>query len=77
MPVECRLSLAASIPKLIAGFVTSALDTCRVLVGGRAGMRSFYIDPRDCAAAARAELEEFYGHYDSYTKGDFELVRAF
>ena len=77
MPVECRLCLAASVPKLIAGFVTSALDTCRVLVGDRIGMRSFYIDPSDCVTFIRAEIEEYYRHYDSYAAGNFEIVRAY
>ena len=77
MPVECRLCSAPSVPKLIAGFFTSAFDTCRALVGDRIGMRSFYIDPSDCAPSVRADVEEFYRHYDSYTPGNFELVRAF
>ena len=77
MPVECRLCLAAGVPRLIAGFVTSAFDTCRVLVGDRIGMRSFYIDPSDCVASISAEIEEFYRHYDSYTAGNFEIVRAY
>ena len=77
MPVECRLCQATSVPKLIAGFITSAFDTCRVLVGDRIGMRSFYLDPNDCARSIHSEIEEFYRHYDSYTTGNFELVRAF
>ena len=77
MPVECRLCSAPSIPKLIAGFFTSAFDTCRTLLGDRIGMRSFYIDPSDCAPSVRADVGEFYRHYDSYTAGNFELVRAF
>jgi len=77
MPIECRLSLAPSIPKLIAGFVTSALDSCRILCGDQTGIKSFYIDPADCATTVRDSVEELYGHYESYTSGNFELIRVF
>ena len=77
MPIECRLCLAASVPKLIAGFVTSALDTCRILCGDQIGIKSFYIDPADCVPAIRGAVEEFYGHYESYTSENFELIRVY
>ena len=77
MPIECRLCLAASVPKLIAGFVTSALDNCRILCGDQIGIKSFYIDPADCVPVIRGTVEEFYGHYESYTSGNFELIRVF
>ncbi len=77
MPIECRICLAASVPKLIAGFVTSALDSCRILCGDQIGVKSFYIDPADCATTVRGAVEELYGHYESYTSGNFELIRVF
>ena len=75
MPIECRLCLAASLPKLIAGFLTSAFDTCRIFCGDRIGIKSFYIDPAD--TTIRGQIEENYGHYESYTSGNFEIIRVF
>lgn len=77
MPFECRLCLSASIPKLLAGFVTSAFDSCRLLCGDRVGIKSFYINPIDCVAKIRSEIEECYAQYERYRSGKFELVRSY
>ena len=77
MPIECRLSLSASVPWVIAGFFSSALDSCRVLCGERTRIKSFYIDPVGCAPLIRAEIEGLYRHYESCATGNFEIVRVF
>ena len=77
MPIECRLFLSASVPRVIAGFFSSALDSCRVLCGERTRIKSFYIDPAYCSPAIRGEIEGLHRHYESCRSGNFELVRAY
>ena len=77
MPFEYRLCCSDTLPKLIAGFLTSAFDTSRVLVGDRVPIRAFWIDPSDCAPSIRAEVAEIYRYYESYAEGDFELVKQY
>ena len=77
MPIECRLCLSESVPKVIAGFFSSALDSCRVLCGERTRIKSFYIDPAYCSPAIRGEIEGLHRHYESCRSGNFELVRAY
>ena len=77
MPIECRLSLSASVPRVIAGFFSSALDSCRVLCGERTRIKSFYIDPAGCSPAIRGEIEGLHRHYESCRSGNFEFVRAY
>ena len=77
MPIECRLSLSPSVPRVIAGFFSSALDSCRVLCGERTRIKSFYIDPAGCSPAIRGEIEGLHRHYESCRSGNFELVRAY
>ena len=77
MPFEYRLCYSGTLPKRIAGFLTSAFDTSRVLVGDRVPIRAFWIDPADCAPSIRAEIAEIYRYYESYADGDFELVKEY
>ena len=77
MPFEYRLCYSGAVPKCIAGFVTSAFDTSRVLVGDRVPIRAFWIDPHDCAPSIREEIAEIYRYYESYAEGDFELVKQY
>ena len=77
MPFEYRLCYSGTLPKRIAGFLTSAFDTSRVLVGDRVPIRAFWIDPLDCVPSIRAEIAEIYRYYDSYAEGDFELVKQY
>ncbi len=77
MPIECRLSLSVSVPRVIAGFFSSALDSCRVLCGERTRIKALYIDPAGCSPAIRGEIEGLHSHYESCTAGNFEFVRAY
>ena len=77
MPFEYRLCYSGTLPKRVAGFLTSAFDTSRVLVGDRVPIRAFWIDPADCAPSIRAEIAEIYRYYESYAEGDFELVKKY
>ncbi len=77
MPFEYRLCYSGTLPKRVAGFLTSAFDTSRVLVGDRMPIRAFWIDPADCASSIRAEIAEIYRYYESYAQGDFELVKKY
>ena len=77
MPFEYRLCYSGTLPKRVAGFLTSAFDTSRVLVGDRMPIRAFWIDPNDCAPSIRAEIAEIYRYYESYAEGDFELVKKY
>jgi hypothetical protein len=64
LPIECELAFHGPVPRVIASFFSSALESCRHLLDGAASIESFHICPQDLLRGHK-EIQAFYSYLES------------
>lgn len=73
-PVEYHLMIANRLPRMVASFFSSALDTCRLIWGGRMRIVAFRI-PERSFVKHWASCEEIYNYFETNSEGEIEIER--
>ncbi|VAW63012.1 hypothetical protein MNBD_GAMMA09-573 [hydrothermal vent metagenome] len=74
-PIEYQLASIGPRPKILASFVSSALDSCRLIFGDELKIISFTLD--DIIDPYVEEIGAVYESYKSYTSESFNIVSEY
>jgi len=70
-PIEYQLAMIGPRPKMLASFISSALDNCRLIFGDKLKIISFKLDLEGCPS--RSEIESIYNSYESSVGDNFSI----
>jgi hypothetical protein len=71
-PLEYQLAVVGPKPKILASFVSSALDSCRLILDDDVRIVAFRMDLKD--SPMREEIDSIYDHYASQLGGNFSVI---
>ena len=74
-PLEYQLAFIGPRPELMASFISSALDSCRLIFGDCMSFASFKLDLSQ--SPVRNEIEEIYKSYESDVGKNFLLFKEY
>lgn len=74
VPIEVELVLKGPIPKILASFCSSALESCSNIFGNRIRIVSFYLYPEHLLWQ-RDIIEGIYEYYKKKINSNFEIIR--
>jgi len=68
-PIEYQLAHVGSRPKILASFVSSALDSCKIIFGDKLKIISFKLDLNE----SHKQLLQAYDNYAAYVDDNFKI----
>ncbi|HED33996.1 MAG TPA: hypothetical protein ENJ08_07245 [Gammaproteobacteria bacterium] len=71
-PVEYQLGLVGPRPKVVASFISTALDSCRIIFGSKMKILSFRLDFQ--ASPKREVVERLYESYQPHINENFRVI---
>lgn len=71
-PLEYQLAVVGPKPKVLASFVSSALDSCRLILDDDVNLVAFRMDLEN--SPMRDEIESIYDYYVSQSGGNFSVI---
>jgi hypothetical protein len=74
LPIECEVSMRGNMPKVIASFVCSALQNCRVILGDGIRINAFYIDPKYLLGSHEL-VRKSYEYFEANSGINFTVVK--
>ena len=71
-PIEYQLAYIGPVPKVLASFFSSALDSCRVIFSDRLKIKSFMLDLT--GSPMQAQIEPIYDNFQSNEDDNFKVI---
>jgi len=76
-PIEYQLAIIGPRPRILASFISSALDSCRMIFGNKLSITSFRLDLENCVIREREEIESIYDSYESSVNETFSVESVY
>jgi hypothetical protein len=74
VPIEYAIVVGGHIPKVLASFCSSALESCSNILGDRVKIVAFYLYPEHLMRW-RDNIEGIYEYYEKKTKRNFAVIK--
>jgi hypothetical protein len=71
-PIEYQIAMVGPRPKILASFVSSALDNCRLIMGKELTIISFKLRLKNCQR--REDIELLYNYYTTKVSDNFSVI---